>query len=227
MAVGTVKWFNDAKGYGFISRQDDGKDVFVHYSSITGEGFRTLNQGQTVEYEESNGPEGAVRRQGTQGSLEPRAPSSERAGWRGSRRTWCGVQHHGERFLRGPHLKDEVAFGQGTAPARVLVRRQQLPVLHRTGLDDEPAVHVLEIRLASARRSCRLRRTGSSSTSRACRPRRSRTRETHRFAANSACLSVTDDVGETFCLSRPSSGVTGFSPVGSVALLARQLARCS
>ena len=58
MALGTVKWFNDAKGYGFISRADDGKDVFVHYSSITGEGFRTLNQGQTVEYEEADGPKG-------------------------------------------------------------------------------------------------------------------------------------------------------------------------
>ncbi len=58
MALGTVKWFNDAKGYGFISRADDGKDVFVHYSSITGEGFRTLNQGATVEYEEGNGPKG-------------------------------------------------------------------------------------------------------------------------------------------------------------------------
>ena len=56
MALGTVKWFNDAKGYGFISRADDGKDVFVHYSSITGDGFRTLNQGQTVEYEEQQGP---------------------------------------------------------------------------------------------------------------------------------------------------------------------------
>jgi cold shock protein len=58
MALGTVKWFNDAKGYGFISRSDDGKDVFVHYSSISGEGFRTLNQGQTVEYEEQQGPKG-------------------------------------------------------------------------------------------------------------------------------------------------------------------------
>lgn len=58
MALGTVKWFNDAKGYGFISRADDGKDVFVHYSSITGEGFRTLNQGATVEYEEGDGPKG-------------------------------------------------------------------------------------------------------------------------------------------------------------------------
>jgi cold shock protein len=57
MAIGTVKWFNDAKGYGFISR-DDGRDVFVHYSSISGDGFRTLNQGQQVEYEEQQGPKG-------------------------------------------------------------------------------------------------------------------------------------------------------------------------
>jgi CspA family cold shock protein len=58
MALGTVKWFNDAKGYGFISRQSDGKDVFVHYSSISGDGFRTLAQGQSVEYEEQEGPKG-------------------------------------------------------------------------------------------------------------------------------------------------------------------------
>ena len=58
MALGTVKWFNDAKGYGFISRAGDGKDVFVHYSSISGDGFRTLTQGQTVEYEEQEGPKG-------------------------------------------------------------------------------------------------------------------------------------------------------------------------
>lgn len=57
MANGTVKWFNDAKGYGFIMR-DDGSDVFVHYSSIEGDGFRTLNQGQTVEYDELEGPKG-------------------------------------------------------------------------------------------------------------------------------------------------------------------------
>ena len=58
MAQGTVKWFNDAKGYGFISRAEDGRDVFVHYSSIQGEGFRTLVQGQSVEYEEAMGPKG-------------------------------------------------------------------------------------------------------------------------------------------------------------------------
>ena len=55
--IGTVKWFNDAKGYGFITHQD-GRDVFVHYSSINGDGFRTLLQGQEVEYECVEGPKG-------------------------------------------------------------------------------------------------------------------------------------------------------------------------
>jgi len=58
MGLGTGNGFHDAKGYGFISRADDGKDVFVHYSSISGDGFRTLNQGQTVEYDEQQGPKG-------------------------------------------------------------------------------------------------------------------------------------------------------------------------
>jgi len=57
MAFGKVKWFNDAKGYGFIVH-DDGRDVFVHYSSIEGDGFRSLNQGQEVEYEVQEGPRG-------------------------------------------------------------------------------------------------------------------------------------------------------------------------
>ena len=50
MSRGTVKWFNDSKGYGFIS-QSDGDDVFVHFSAIEGEGFRTLSEGQEVEFE--------------------------------------------------------------------------------------------------------------------------------------------------------------------------------
>lgn len=50
MATGTVKWFNDAKGYGFIE-QPEGGDIFVHFSSIVGEGFRTLSEGEAVEYE--------------------------------------------------------------------------------------------------------------------------------------------------------------------------------
>jgi CspA family cold shock protein len=56
---GTVKWFNDAKGYGFV-QADDGTDAFVHYSSISSEGFRTLSVGQPVSYEELRGPKGLV-----------------------------------------------------------------------------------------------------------------------------------------------------------------------
>ncbi len=57
MAVGTVKWFNESKGYGFIATED-GKDLFVHFSEIQGDGFKTLVEGQTVEFEEGEGQKG-------------------------------------------------------------------------------------------------------------------------------------------------------------------------
>jgi CspA family cold shock protein len=58
MARGTVKWFNDAKGYGFIAPDDGGKDVFVHHSNISGSGFKSLAEGAKVEFEVRDGQKG-------------------------------------------------------------------------------------------------------------------------------------------------------------------------
>lgn len=58
MAKGTVKWFNDAKGFGFITPDDGGKDLFVHHSAIQGSGFHSLSEGDKVEYEAQQGQKG-------------------------------------------------------------------------------------------------------------------------------------------------------------------------
>ena len=59
MATGTVKWFNDAKGYGFITPEDGGKDLFVHFSAIQGGGFKTLKENDKVQFDVVQGPKGA------------------------------------------------------------------------------------------------------------------------------------------------------------------------
>ena len=59
MARGTVKWFNDQKGFGFITQDNGGPDVFVHFSAIQGQRFKTLAEGQAVEFEVTQGPKGA------------------------------------------------------------------------------------------------------------------------------------------------------------------------
>jgi CspA family cold shock protein len=60
--TGTVKWFNNAKGYGFIQTEEGGEDVFVHHTAIVSEGFRTLNQGEKVNFEVVQGPKGLQAR---------------------------------------------------------------------------------------------------------------------------------------------------------------------
>lgn len=77
MAVGTVKWFNNAKGYGFIVPEHGGDDLFVHYSSIEMEGYRTLKAGQEVSYDEQAGDKGsaAVRVRQREVSTSEAAPA--------------------------------------------------------------------------------------------------------------------------------------------------------
>jgi CspA family cold shock protein len=58
MAAGTVKWFNDAKGFGFISPESGGEDLFAHFSAIQGQGFKTLKEGQRVTFDVTTGPKG-------------------------------------------------------------------------------------------------------------------------------------------------------------------------
>jgi len=58
MATGTVKWFNDSKGFGFITPEDGGKDLFAHFSAIQENGFKTLKEGQRVSFDVTTGPKG-------------------------------------------------------------------------------------------------------------------------------------------------------------------------
>ncbi|MBI4545217.1 MAG: cold-shock protein [Gemmatimonadetes bacterium] len=97
--TGTVKWFSQEKGYGFI-RQDDGTDVFVHHSAIQGAGFKTLNEGERVEFEVIEEPKGlkaqnVVRLEAPQGPPSFGGRGGERRGPRGSR---SGADVESQRF---------------------------------------------------------------------------------------------------------------------------------
>jgi CspA family cold shock protein len=81
MPIGTVKWFDNRKGWGFIV-QADGTDLFVHYTSIVGEGFRRLDDGARVEYEVADGPKG--KQAGNVKVLEPPPPKAESPAKEGS-----------------------------------------------------------------------------------------------------------------------------------------------
>jgi cold shock protein len=81
MATGTVKWFNNEKGFGFIAVEGGGKDVFCHFSAITGDGYRSLNEGDEVEFEVEQGAKGPQAKQVK--VLRSAAPSMGNGGSRG------------------------------------------------------------------------------------------------------------------------------------------------
>ncbi|KVH96025.1 Cold-shock conserved site-containing protein [Cynara cardunculus var. scolymus] len=89
--AGTVKWFNDVKGFGFITPDDGGEELFVHQSSIRADGFRSLGDGETVEYVIENGSDGRTKAADVTGPNEAPVQGSTRGGGAGGRKLMPGM----------------------------------------------------------------------------------------------------------------------------------------
>ena len=106
MATGTVKWFNDAKGFGFITPDDGGEDLFAHFSAIQMNGFKTLKEGQKVQFEVVQGPKGKQASNITARRLKRQRTASDPAaagcffGGRSSCTRACGSHVHSSRHAR-------------------------------------------------------------------------------------------------------------------------------
>ena len=101
MATGTVKWFNDAKGYGFITPDDGSEDLFAHFSAIQMGGFKTLKEGQKVSFEVTQGPKGkqASNIQAAQAALARLRVSKPAAGWQSDLRKPVSLRGAGFFFF--------------------------------------------------------------------------------------------------------------------------------
>ena len=101
MPTGTVKWFSDDKGYGFITPDDGSKDVFVHHSAIVGEGFRTLTEGAKVTYESEEGPKGPAAASVQQHVVQHNASGSPKPAARRAS-SWSGADRRPLPLLSHP-----------------------------------------------------------------------------------------------------------------------------
>ncbi|KVH96512.1 Cold-shock conserved site-containing protein [Cynara cardunculus var. scolymus] len=110
---GTVKWFNDAKGFGFISPEDGGEDLFVHQSSIRADGFRSLGDGETVEYVVENGSDGRTKAADVTGPEEAPVQGSTRGGGGGGGRGGGGDRYGGGGYNGGSRGGRGGGYGGG------------------------------------------------------------------------------------------------------------------